>query len=591
MREGSSACCSDPKHLVDGQHGLVGHLGALVGRQARGLCRAAQRGRRGDAVRPRCRHRRPLGHRRHCGCEVRKPLVVQRLSFVHVPVAARRPGVSVSDRPGTCEVRLHVLGDEPARDELVHARTGDPKTFIAGWHSRDGRYHFVSIMRGWNENDLYFKRVGEGAAWQLLAKGVDATYGVEAWRTASMWSPTRVLPISRCSWSTRATSSARSGSCCCLRIPRPRARAFQSSGGTWLVSSLRQAASVVELFTLQGSKVREVELPGLGTASNLIGDEADDEAFFSFSSFVAPPQVFRTSVKTGHAELWSRVELPIDPSRFEVRQVSYPSKDGTAITMFIVASKGVVLDGENPLSTGVRLRGLQRQPAQRVYQLHLPLAGGGRRVCGAQPSWGRGDGKAWHDAGKQAKKQNVFDDFVAAAEYLVAQRWTRPERLAIRAGSNGGLLVGAVMTQRPELFGAVLCAVPLLDMVRYPLFGSGKTWVPEYGDPEQPEQLAVLLAYSPYHHVVAGRTYPPLLMVSADHDDRVDPMHARKFVAMVQQANPTRSAAWLRIAATRATAAPIRWPGPSRRQPTSWCFSSARLTFLLLEVEVTRSLG
>jgi prolyl oligopeptidase len=155
-------------------------------------------------------------------------------------------------------------------------------------------------------------------------------------------------------------------------------------------------------------------------------------------------------------------------------------------------------------------------------------------------------GKAWHDAGKQHRKQNVFDDFIGAAEHLVREQWTRPARLAIRGGSNGGLLVGAAMTQRPDLFGAVVCQVPLLDMLRYHLYGSGKTWIAEYGDPEVEADFQVLAAYSPYHRVKAGVRYPPLLMMSADHDDRVDPLHARKFVAQIQRASPD-SAALLRI--------------------------------------------
>ncbi|HEY0880142.1 MAG TPA: prolyl oligopeptidase family serine peptidase, partial [Archangium sp.] len=258
-------------------------------------------------------------------------------------------------------------------------------------------------------------------------------------------------------------------------------------------------------------------------------------------------QVFRTSVKTGKSEVYSKVEVPVDASKYEVRQVFYPSKDGTQVSMFIVASKDVKLDGNNAtLLYGYGGFDVSLRSAFTSFIYPWLEAGGVYAVPNLR---GGGEyGKAWHDAGKGAKKQNVFDDFHAAAEYLIANKWTNPKRLAIRGGSNGGLLVGAAMTQRPELFKAVICAVPLLDMERYHLYGSGKTWIPEYGDPEKPEELAVLKTYSPYAKIKPGTVYPSLLMMSADHDDRVDPFHARKFVAGVQAASPN-TVSWLRIEA------------------------------------------
>ncbi len=456
------------------------------------------------------------------------------------------PSIPVSERPGYCEVRLHKLGDAPEKDEQLHPRTGDPKTFIGGGNSRDGKYLFTVVMRGWNENDVFFKRAGKDKAWRLLVAGKDAKYSVSVWKdqfyvfTDEGAPNKRVFKVDpnkpeRASWKEL--------------VPEDPAAARESLaivGGHLAISSLKKAVSVVELFSLAGKKVREVELPGLGTASNLIGDEDDDEAFFTFSSFVMPGQVFRTSVKTGKSELYSKVEVPVDPSRYEVRQVFYPSKDGTEISMFIVAPKTVALDGKNPvLLYGYGGFDVSLRSSFTSFIYPWLEAGGVYAVPNLR---GGGEyGKAWHDAGKGAKKQNVFDDFHAAAEYLVAQKWTTPKRLAIRGGSNGGLLVGVAMAQRPELFGAVICAVPLLDMERYHLYGSGKTWIPEYGDPEKPDELAVLKAYSPYHHVQAGTAYPAMLMMSADHDDRVDPFHARKFTARVQAASD--GVAWLRIEA------------------------------------------
>lgn len=456
------------------------------------------------------------------------------------------PSIPVSERPGYCEVRLHKLGDAPEKDEQLHPRTGDPKTFIGGGNSRDGKYLFTVIMRGWNENDVFFKRTGKDKAWRLLVAGKDAKYSVAVWKdqfyvfTDEGAPNKRVFKVDpnkpeRANWKEL--------------IPEDKAAARESLtivGGHLAISSLKKAVSVVELFSLDGKRVREVELPGLGTASNLIGDEDDDEAFFSFSSFVMPGQVFRTSVKTGKSELYSKVEVPVDPSRYEVRQVFYKSKDGTEISMFIVAAKNVALDGQNPvLLYGYGGFDVSLRSSFTSFIYPWLEAGGVYAVPNLR---GGGEyGKAWHDAGKGAKKQNVFDDFAAAAEYLIANKWTNPKRLAIRGGSNGGLLVGVAMTQRPELYGAVICAVPLLDMARYHLYGSGKTWIPEYGDPEKPEELAVLAAYSPYQHVKDGTAYPAMLMMSADHDDRVDPFHARKFTARVQAAS--KGVAWLRIEA------------------------------------------
>jgi len=444
--------------------------------------------------------------------------------------------IPVSERPGYCEVRLHKLGEDPAKDEQLHPRTGDPKTFIGGSVSRDGKFQFVSIVRGWNENDVFFKRVGKDKDWQLLVKGKDAKYGVDVWKGVFYVFTDEGAPNKRV-FKVDPNQPARANWKELIREDKDAAReSLAIVGGHLAISSLKKAVSVVELFTLDGKKVREVQLPGLGTASNLVGLEDDDEAYYSYSSFVAPPQVFKTSVKSGQSELWAKVELPVELSKFEVRQVSYPSKDGTAVTMFIVAAKDVQLNGDNPVMLyGYGGFDVSVRSGWSSFAIPWLEAGG---VYAAPNLRGGGEyGKAWHDAGKQAKKQNVFDDYIAAAEYLVTEKWTQPKRLGIRGGSNGGLLVGAAMTQRPDLYGAVVCQVPLLDMVRYHLYGSGKTWIPEYGDPDVEADFKTLYAYSPYHHVKPGTRYPPLLMMSSDHDDRVDPLHARKFVAQVQRAS------------------------------------------------------
>jgi prolyl oligopeptidase len=300
------------------------------------------------------------------------------------------------------------------------------------------------------------------------------------------------------------------------------------------------------VFDLDGRPVRDVELPGVGSASGFIGNEDDDEAYFGFSSFTVPPQVYRTSVATGHTELWSAVDIPVDPEPYVVEQVWYPSKDGTNVPMFLVHRRDLVRDGGNPtLLYGYGGFNVNAAPAFSGF-LYAWLERGG--VYAAPSLRGGGEfGEAWHRAGMRERKQNTFDDFIAAAEWLVAEKITRPAKLAIKGGSNGGLLVGAAMTQRPDLCGAVVCAVPLLDMLRYHLFGSGRTWIDEYGAADDPALFRALHAYSPYHHVRPGTPYPAVLVLSADGDDRVDPMHARKMVAAVQHAQSAGAPVLLRV--------------------------------------------
>lgn len=456
------------------------------------------------------------------------------------------PSIATSERPGFCEVRHHVLGQDPANDAVLHQRTGDPKTFIGGGLSRDGHWLFVSIQRGWNENDLFFKRVGVDTAWRVLIRGVDAKYSVEAWRDVFYVFTDEGAPNKRVFAVDPEHPERNQWQLLIDEDPHAARESLSIVGGHLAISSLKNAASQIEVFTLGGQKVRDIALPGLGTASNLVGLEDDDEAYFAFSSFVMPRQTFKTSVSTGVSTLWAKVEVPADLSPFEVRQVWFTSRDGTRVSMFIVCRKDLVLDGAHPtLLYGYG--GFDVSLTSAFTSFIVPWLERGGVYAVANLRGGGEYGKAWHDAGKLAHKQNVFDDFAAAARYLIEQKYTQPSALAIRGGSNGGLLTGVAMVQHPELFGAVICAVPLLDMIRYPLYGSGKTWVPEYGDPTVEADFRFIEPYSPYHHLREGQRYPPLLMMSADHDDRVDPFHARKFVARVQQVEGANTRAWLRV--------------------------------------------
>lgn len=276
------------------------------------------------------------------------------------------------------------------------------------------------------------------------------------------------------------------------------------------------------------------------------GEPDHDELYYSFVNFTTPPEIFKTSVANADQTLWAKIEVPVDPSPYIVEQKFFPSKDGTSIPMFIVHRKDILLDGSTPfLLTGYGGFGISEMPRFSADYYPWLEAGGGFALVNLR---GGGEfGEQWHQDGMLLKKQNVFDDCIAAAEFLVSQGYTSPQRLAFRGGSNGGLLAGAMITQRPDLFRAVICEVPLLDMIRYSQFSSGKTWTTEYGSPENAAQFKALLAYSPYHHVVANTAYPSVLFWTDTDDDRVAPMHACKMVAALQAATSSPNPILLRV--------------------------------------------
>jgi prolyl oligopeptidase len=454
------------------------------------------------------------------------------------------PSIPVDQLPGYAEVRFHAVGTDPAADPVVHPRTGDPTSFIGAALSHDGRWLVVSISHGWVANDVYYRDLAAGdAGWRTLVEGVRAQFSVVPFRDRFFVQTDDGAPRGRVMVADPSRPERAGWREVVPEHPSAALQAMQVVGGRLVLSYLENAASDIRVHGTDGRFERAVALPGIGSASGFSGQEDDDEAFFSFSSFTYPPEICRTGVASGETELWARIAVPVEPSRFVVEQVWYPSKDGTRISMFLVHRRGLARDGSNPCQLyGYGGFNVSLTPAFNAYAYPWLEAGG--MIAYPNLRGGGEYGEAWHRAGMLEWKQNVFDDFLAAAEWLVREGYSRPEKLAIRGGSNGGLLVGAAMVQRPELFRAVVCQVPLLDMVRYHRFGSGRTWIEEYGSAEDPAQFATLFAYSPYHHVKDGTAYPALLMMSADSDDRVDPMHARKFTAAIQaaQADPSRPA-------------------------------------------------
>jgi len=306
----------------------------------------------------------------------------------------------------------------------------------------------------------------------------------------------------------------------------------QILGGKLVLSYLSDVASRIEIHDLDGDLVREIPLPAVGSAS-ISGDHNQDTAYIQFTSFTYPTEILETSIKTGKTKTWFKANVPIDPELFTVEQVSFTSKDKTRVPMFIVRAKAFQKDGSAPVYlTGYG--GFQISITPAFDAALYPWLERGGAIAVPNLRGGGEFGEDWHRAGMLHNKQNVFDDFIAAAEHLIHEGYTRADRLVAYGGSNGGLLMGAAITQRPDLFRVILCDVPLLDMIRFHKFGLGAVWAPEYGSSEKEDDFRTLFAYSPYHHVAAGAKYPSVLMLSADSDDRVDPMHARKFAAVLQ---------------------------------------------------------
>jgi prolyl oligopeptidase len=306
--------------------------------------------------------------------------------------------------------------------------------------------------------------------------------------------------------------------------------------GVMAITYLKNAANVIEVFDYTGQSKGLVAQPGIGSAG--ISTELDrTEAYVTFTSFNYPTTIFRMDLArpATDGELWARPPVPVDPSSVEVAQVWYPSKDGTKISMFLVHKKGLAKNGDTPtLLFGYGGFNISETPSFIAHLFQWYEDGGLFALPNLRGGGEYGD--AWHEAGMLGQKQNVFDDFIASAEWLMRERYTKPARLAIWGGSNGGLLTGTAITQRPDLFRAALVLVPLLDMLRYQNFLMARYWVPEYGSAEDPDQFKFLYAYSPYHHVKPNTKYPGVFLTAGEHDTRVHALHARKMAARLQAA-------------------------------------------------------
>lgn len=459
------------------------------------------------------------------------------------------PAIEVSARPGHATVRFHALGTDPKTDPVIHPALGDPTRFISPYLTRDGRWLFIYKWHGWSSVDIVYRDLEAGQPtgpddFRPFFDSDESQAYVIGWADHFYIVTNADAPR----WRIYKTPVDRPAPADWVEIvpqmPDAVIDGAQIIGGHLVLRLLRDAASALEIRTLDGEKVREVELPGIGTTGGMAGEPDHPEAFYAFDSFTTPTRIYRTDVATGATHLWAEVKLPVDASKFAVERRWFTSKDGTRVSMFVVRRA----DLEGPLPTVLYgYGGFQVSLTPEFNSSIVPWLEAGGAYAVAHLRGGGEYGEAWHRDGMLEKKQNVFDDFIAAAEHLVSSGDTTADRLAIYGGSNGGLLVGAAMTQRPDLFTAVVCAVPLLDMVRFHRFGSGQTWTAEYGSAEDPAQFAALYAYSPYHKVTDPRAWPATLFLSADNDDRVDPLHARKMAAALQHSQTADDLILLRI--------------------------------------------
>ncbi|MBD2075751.1 S9 family peptidase [Phormidium sp. FACHB-592] len=442
----------------------------------------------------------------------------------------------------------HRLGTPQSDDTLIYERPDQKDWGFGGGVSEDGRFLIISVWLGTDPRNLVFYKdltIANAPIVELIST-FEASYsfidndGDRFWFSTDLEAPrSRVVAIDttnpdRAHWQEV--------------IPQA-AETLEGVGilnNQFVASYLKDAHSQVKLFDLNGTPIRDVEFPGLGSVGGFGGKRYDTETFYSFTSFTTPATIYRYDLVKNESHVFRQPNVDFNPDDYETKQVFYSSKDGTQIPMFIVHKKGLVLDGTNPTFLyGYGGFGVSLTPSFSVSTLVWLEMGG----ILAEPSLrGGGEyGEDWHQAGTKLKKQNVFDDFIAAAEWLIDHKYTSPQKLAIAGGSNGGLLVGACMTQRPELFGAALPAVGVMDMLRFHKFTIGWAWISEYGTPENADEFKALYAYSPLHNLKAGTAYPATLITTADHDDRVVPAHSFKFAAALQAAHKGDAPVMIRI--------------------------------------------
>ena len=463
-----------------------------------------------------------------------------------------KPGEEKTGESLNMKVYYHKVGTGQDQDVLVYERPDEPKWAFELIVSEDGRYLVNQVWKGTGEErrvfimDLARWKPGQKAVMVPLIESFDHKFSFVGNDGPVMWFHTdkkaprgRVVAID-----TRHPDPKR----WVELIPQTEDTLVGVStvGGRLFANYLHDAHSRVVMHDEKGKRLGEVALPGIGSAGGFGGRRYHKDTFYSFTSQTVPTTIFRYDLATGKSEIHRAPVVDFDASRYETTQVFVTSKDGARVPMFLTHKKGMALDGNNPtLLYGYGGFNVSLTPSFSVTEAVWMEMGGVMAIANLR---GGGEyGEEWHKAGIKDRKQNVFDDFIAAAEWLIANKYTRTERLAIQGGSNGGLLIGAVMTQRPDLFGAALPAVGVMDMLRFHKFTIGWAWVDDYGSSDDAAEFKTLLAYSPLHNLEAGTAYPPTMITTADHDDRVVPAHSFKFAAALQAAHAGPNPVLIRI--------------------------------------------
>ncbi|WP_201747997.1 prolyl oligopeptidase family serine peptidase [Chitinophaga vietnamensis] len=446
------------------------------------------------------------------------------------------------------KIYYHKIGDKQEQDELIYEDKEHPLRNCSASVTEDGRFLLLELTEGTSGVEIRYRDLQDPASkgFATLFPGfaneanVIDNVGDKLLVRTNVQAPNYKIVLidpkqpEEKNWKT-------------IVPEKPEAmQSAESAGGKLLLSYLKDAASRVYQYDYDGRNMHEVKLPGIGSASGFGAKKEVTELYYTFSSFVTPATVYKYDIKTGVSTLFSKAEVKFNPDDYETKQVFFNSKDGTRVPIFLSYKKGMKRDGNNPvLMYGYGGFNIAVTPSFSVSNLYFMEQGGIYAVVSLRG--GSEYGEAWHKAGMMEKKQNVFDDFTGAAEHLIKEKYTNPSKLAIRGGSNGGLLVGACMTQRPELFKVALPAVGVMDMLRFQKFTIGWAWAVEYGSSDHPEQFKYLIKYSPLHNLKPGTSYPATLITTADHDDRVVPAHSFKFAATLQACNAGPNPTLIRI--------------------------------------------
>jgi len=446
------------------------------------------------------------------------------------------------------KVFYHKLGTPQSEDVLVYERPDQKDWLFSGTVTDDGNYLIIGIFQGTDvKSRVYYKDLkAKDAPVVKLLDDFDAAYtfigneGTRFWFQTDLQAPRgKVIEID-------TANPARNNWKIVVPESKETLQTTTLVNHKFIVNYLKDAYTQVKIYDTSGKLVNEVVFPGIGSADGFGGKDTDKETFYSFTGFTTPSTIYRYDMVTGKSTVFRQPKVDFNPADYETKQVFYTSKDGTKVPMFLTYKKGLKLDGSNPTYLyGYGGFNISLTPAFSVGNLVWMEMGG----VYAQPNLrGGGEyGEEWHQGGMKLKKQNVFDDFIAAAQWLIDNKYTSTPKLAIGGGSNGGLLVGAALTQRPDLFGAALPAVGVMDMLRFQKFTIGWAWVSDYGSSDDADEFKALYAYSPLHNIKPGRSYPPTMITTADHDDRVWPGHSFKFAAALQAAQAGSAPILIRI--------------------------------------------